>query len=59
MQQMDQDPRAVSRRSLLKLIGTTAGSAAMYHAMVDMGYAGTRTSRARSSCPATPRAHRC
>ncbi len=41
MQQMDQDPRAVSRRALLKLIGTTAGSAVMYETMVAMGYAGT------------------
>jgi hypothetical protein len=29
----------VSRRSLLKLIGTTAGSAMMYETMVAMGYA--------------------
>jgi monoamine oxidase len=38
---MDQDPHAVSRRSLLKLIGTTAGSGVMYDMMVAMGYAGT------------------
>jgi monoamine oxidase len=38
---MDQDPHAVSRRSLLKLIGTTAGSGVMYDMMVTMGYAGT------------------
>src|ERR1700761_5240442 len=28
-----------SRRDLLKLIGLTAGSAAMYHAMTSLGYA--------------------
>src|SRR6185437_9772493 len=39
--EMDQDKRAVTRRSLLKLIGTTAGSAVMYDMMVAMGYAGT------------------
>jgi monoamine oxidase len=38
---MHQDPHAVSRRSLLKAIGTTAGSAVMYDMMVAMGYAGT------------------
>ena len=31
----------VSRRDLLRLIGTTAGSAVMYDAMVAMGYAAT------------------
>ena len=41
VEQMDQDPHAVSRRSLLKAIGTTAGSAVMYDMMVAMGYAGT------------------
>jgi monoamine oxidase len=30
----------ISRRSLLSMIGTVAGSAAMYHAMTEMGYAG-------------------
>src|SRR6201995_4114046 len=30
---------AMSRRSLLSMIGTVAGSAAMYHAMTEMGYA--------------------
>jgi monoamine oxidase len=29
----------MSRRSLLQMIGTVAGSAAMYHAMTEMGYA--------------------
>ena len=41
VEQMDRDPHAVSRRSLLKLIGTTAGSGMMYETMVAMGYAGT------------------
>jgi len=31
--------RAVSRRSLLKMIGTVAGSTAMYNAMTDLGFA--------------------
>jgi monoamine oxidase len=31
--------RAPSRRSLLSMIGVVAGSAAMYHAMTEMGYA--------------------
>ena len=39
MQSKEENP--VSRRSLLKLIGTTAGSAVMYDAMVAMGYAET------------------
>lgn len=39
MQNKNENP--VSRRSLLKLIGTTAGSAMMYETMVAMGYAGT------------------
>ena len=39
MQNHNENP--VSRRSLLKLIGTTAGSAMMYETMVAMGYAGT------------------
>jgi len=30
----------MSRRSLLNMIGTVAGSAVMYHAMTEMGYAG-------------------
>jgi monoamine oxidase len=36
----DQTSRAVSRRSLFHMIGTMAGSAAMLHAMTEMGYAG-------------------
>ena len=39
MQQQDEFP--VSRRALLKLIGASAGGAAMYEAMVEMGYAAT------------------
>src|SRR6202042_3301445 len=31
--------KAVSRRSLLKMIGTVAGSTAMYNAMTEMGFA--------------------
>ena len=38
---MDDTQNEVSRRSLLKLIGTTAGSAMMYQTMVAMGWAGT------------------
>ena len=34
----DQTP-APSRRSLLSMIGVMAGSAAMYHAMTELGYA--------------------
>ena len=30
---------SMTRRSLLKAIGTTAGTGAMYQAMVEMGYA--------------------
>ena len=32
-------PNATSRRELLMLIGTVAGSAAMYHAMIALGFA--------------------
>ena len=39
MQNQNENP--VSRRDLLRLIGTTAGSAVMYDAMVAMGYAAT------------------
>jgi len=35
----DGDGAAVSRRDLLSLIGTLAGSAAMYHAMTSLGFA--------------------
>ena len=34
---------APSRRSLLNMIGVVAGSAAMYHAMTEMGYADEST----------------
>jgi monoamine oxidase len=37
----NQNQFPVSRRSLLKLIGLTGGSAVMYETMVAMGYAGT------------------
>jgi monoamine oxidase len=33
------DKTAVSRRSLLQMIGTVAGSTAMYNAMTEMGFA--------------------
>ena len=33
----DQESGAVSRRSLLRMIGTVAGSTAMYGAMTEMG----------------------
>src|SRR4051812_39283709 len=36
---MDKSQPAPSRRSLLSMIGTVAGSAAMYHAMTELGYA--------------------
>ena len=35
----EQNSEGMSRRSLLNLIGTVAGSAVMYHAMTEMGYA--------------------
>ncbi len=37
--QQEQPGGGVSRRELLKMIGLTAGSAAMYHAMTSLGYA--------------------
>ncbi len=36
----NQNSDGMSRRSLLNMIGTVAGSAVMYHAMTEMGYAG-------------------
>ena len=33
------EPTGTSRRDLLKLIGLTAGSAALYQAMTSLGYA--------------------
>ncbi len=36
---MSDTSRAPSRRSLLSMIGVVAGSAAMYHAMTELGYA--------------------
>ena len=39
MPMIDENP--ISRRSILKLIGASAGSAAMYQAMTEMGYAAT------------------
>jgi monoamine oxidase len=36
-----ENEHSVSRRSLLKLIGASAGGAAMYQAMTEMGYAAT------------------
>ncbi|HWF64447.1 MAG TPA: hypothetical protein VN685_07555, partial [Rhizomicrobium sp.] len=35
----EMDEKAVSRRSLLKMIGTVAGSTAMYNAMTGLGFA--------------------
>ncbi|HTC82713.1 MAG TPA: NAD(P)/FAD-dependent oxidoreductase [Rhizomicrobium sp.] len=40
---MTDQPIAPSRRSLLSMIGVVAGSAAMYHAMTELGYAGEST----------------
>jgi monoamine oxidase len=40
MSVQNENGNPVSRRSLLKLIGTTAGSAMLYETMVAMGYAG-------------------
>src|SRR5271167_1695616 len=37
---MPGEPATVSRRDLLSLIGAMAGSAAMYHAMTSLGFAG-------------------
>jgi monoamine oxidase len=37
--QMQDEPLTVRRRDLLSLIGTVAGSAAMYHAMTALGFA--------------------
>src|ERR1700751_4307578 len=36
---MQDEPLTVRRRDLLSLIGTVAGSAAMYHAMTSLGFA--------------------
>jgi monoamine oxidase len=38
-----ENSNGMSRRSLLNMIGTVAGSAAMYHAMTELGYAGEST----------------
>jgi len=40
---MTDQTTAPSRRSLLSMIGVMAGSAAMYHAMTELGYAGEST----------------
>src|SRR6201990_3767702 len=40
---MSEQPIAPSRRSLLSMIGVVAGSAAMYHAMTELGYANEST----------------
>src|SRR6202023_792490 len=37
---MSSEPSTVSRRDLLSLIGAVSGSAAMYHAMTSLGFAG-------------------
>jgi len=37
--QDDADSNSVSRRDLLRLIGASAGGAAMYHAMSTLGFA--------------------
>ena len=50
---------SMSRRDLLTLIGTTAGSAAMYQAMTSLGFAGESGYKGPSSWKATPRARRC
>src|SRR3954462_3541775 len=39
----DQTETGVSRRYLLSLIGSVAGSAAMYHAMTSLGFASEST----------------
>src|SRR5207302_2277063 len=40
---MQNEPAAIRRRDLLALIGTVAGSAAMYHAMTSLGFASEST----------------
>src|ERR1700722_4332671 len=36
----EKNSEGMSRRSLLNMVGTVAGSAVMYHAMTELGYAG-------------------
>ena len=56
---MDNTPYTrMSRRSLLHMIGTVAGSAAMYHAMTELGYAEeSDVQRAASNCRQPPAGH--
>ncbi len=44
----------MSRRSLLNMIGVVAGSAAMYHAMTELGYAGESTFKGPIKLSAPP-----
>ena len=50
---------AMSRRDLLSLIGTVAGSAAMYHAMASLGFAADSGYEVRSSLAAMLKALPC
>ncbi len=54
----DSEQHGTSRRDLLKLIGTVAGSAAMYQAMTSLGVAAESLIAGRSSWRAIPRAPR-
>ena len=55
----DDNKSPMDRRSLLKLIGTAAGSAVMYQAMSELGYAGesdfTGPDQTRRATPKAPR----
>ena len=52
----DEGKTGLRRRDLLALIGTVAGSAAMYQAMTSLGFASESATRARSGWRAMPRA---
>jgi monoamine oxidase len=53
---MTDQPIAPSRRSLLSMIGVIAGSAAMYHAMTELGYAGESTFKGQIKLSPPPNA---
>ena len=55
----DQETGAVSRRSLFRMIGVVAGSAAMYHAMTELGYARKSTFTGPIKLSPPPPAPRC
>lgn len=56
---MPNESETVSRRDLLSLVGSVAGSAAMYQAMTSLGFASESNYKGPIKLSAIPKAHPC